>query len=233
MWHKLTRKMCACTWCTAWHSYLRSCLNSPDNWLLFSHVAQPGWVKSGCVYSHMHLAHKRSGEVHTIHVPVRHTGEQIKIKVKHCKTRHGNSKASISRLVRSSQELMPKQVEGTKMMIDNATRSACVLSAGGLPGPAGILLLRGSSVPVQSGSWGGPAGARLHLDPTQPGRGQPRHYSTCQLPCRCDRRDYGPVEEKLAAEGEGGCGHHSQRGWEFQEAVWLYSRGTRWLQQAH
>lgn len=105
-------------------------------------------------------------------------------------------------------------------------------SVGGLPGPAGVLFLRRGAVLVSSSSWGGSAGAGLHLDPPKLGRGQPRQPPTCQLPHRCDRRDYGPVEEKLAAESEGGCRHRSQRGGEFQEAVWFHPRGTRRLQQA-
>ena len=93
------------------------------------------------------------------------------------------------------------------------------MSAGGLSGPDGVLLPRRGPVSVQSGSRGGPAGAGLHLDPPQFGRGQPRQPPASQLPRRRDRRDNGPVEEELAAEGEGGSGHRSQRRRKLQESV--------------
>lgn len=104
------------------------------------------------------------------------------------------------------------------------------LFAVGLPGPVGVLLPRGSAVPFSSSRRVGSAGARLHLDPPQPCRRQPQQPPTCHLPCRCDRCDHGPVEEKLAAESKGGCRHCSQRGREFQEGLWFHSWRTWRLQ---
>lgn len=105
------------------------------------------------------------------------------------------------------------------------------VSADGLAGRDGVLLLRGGTVLVSSGSWSGSAGAGLHLDDPQSGRGQPWQPSARQLPYRRYRSDYRTVEEELAAEGEGGRRHCGERCRELQETVRFHPRGTRRLHQ--